>query len=201
MIYSNIGDLLVKARKEKGMTQKAIAKQLNVSEQAVSKWERGTGCPDVRLLNALSDILDIDAKVLLSGIAVCNTNDKGNMKNTNFYVCRECSNVLTSTGKAEISCCGKRLQALKKHKDEEKHKDEVNHKIVIDTIDDELYVHIDKHPMSKEDYISFICYITSDKINLIKLYPEQNCEVRFHNLGHGIIYIYSNLHGLCYREV
>ena len=46
----------------KDMTQSALAEILGVSVQAVSKWERGLGYPDVSLINDLSSILGVDAK-------------------------------------------------------------------------------------------------------------------------------------------
>lgn len=50
-------------RKEKKMTQAEVAAKLNVSAQAVSKWENGESLPDVSLLSAIADLFDttIDA--------------------------------------------------------------------------------------------------------------------------------------------
>ena len=48
------GALIRKLRNENGMTQRMLAGKLGVSEQAVSKWERGLGCPDVSLLRDLA---------------------------------------------------------------------------------------------------------------------------------------------------
>ena len=44
------GKLINYLRSKKGLTQKQLAEQVNVSDKAVSKWERGDGCPDVGLL-------------------------------------------------------------------------------------------------------------------------------------------------------
>jgi len=46
-------------RKEKGLTQEALAGQLGVSYQAVSKWENGQSCPDIALLPLLADIFEV----------------------------------------------------------------------------------------------------------------------------------------------
>lgn len=54
------GSLIAKVRKEKNMTQVELAKKLNISDKAVSKWERGLGCPDVTLLNELAEVLGIN---------------------------------------------------------------------------------------------------------------------------------------------
>ena len=52
------GSLLRQLRREKGWTQRQVAEQLGVSAQAVSKWERDLGCPDVGLLSPpLRDLL------------------------------------------------------------------------------------------------------------------------------------------------
>lgn len=51
------GQLIAARRKELGLTQKQLAGQLNVSDRAVSKWERGAGFPDIALLEPLADVL------------------------------------------------------------------------------------------------------------------------------------------------
>lgn len=56
------GALIRRLRLGKDMTQSALAELLGVSVQAVSKWERGLGSPDVSLINDLSSILGVDAK-------------------------------------------------------------------------------------------------------------------------------------------
>lgn len=54
MDCAKIGKLLLTLRKEKQLTQKQLADTLHVSDKAVSKWERGLGCPDITLLNNLA---------------------------------------------------------------------------------------------------------------------------------------------------
>lgn len=56
------GALIRRLRLDKDMTQSALAEKLGVIVQAVSKWERGLGYPDVSLINDLSSILGVDAK-------------------------------------------------------------------------------------------------------------------------------------------
>lgn len=53
----NIGNFITKKRKELGLTQQKLAEQLNVSFQAVSKWENGTTVPDTLLLSQLAHVL------------------------------------------------------------------------------------------------------------------------------------------------
>ena len=53
------GQLIAELRKEKGLTQKQLADALNVTDKAVSKWERGLSFPDISMLEPISDLLDI----------------------------------------------------------------------------------------------------------------------------------------------
>jgi len=65
MNNQKFGAIIAKARKDKDMTQKALAEILRVTDKAVSKWERGKGYPEITLIPALSKALDIPAKDLL----------------------------------------------------------------------------------------------------------------------------------------
>ena len=67
MNYDKIGEFIASKRKEKNMTQSELAKKLGVTDKAVSKWERGLGCPDVSILEMLSIELDISILELLKG--------------------------------------------------------------------------------------------------------------------------------------
>jgi flagellar biosynthesis component FlhA len=58
-------DRLAKARKEKGFTQEELALRLGVTPQAVSKWERGAGYPDLELLYHISEVLECATDYLL----------------------------------------------------------------------------------------------------------------------------------------
>ena len=53
------------ARKEKGWTQKELAERLQITDKAVSKWERALSMPDIELLGPLSKALDIPLAELL----------------------------------------------------------------------------------------------------------------------------------------
>lgn len=61
------GSFVAQCRKEKGLTQKQLAGRLNVSPQAVSKWERGLCLPDVSLWPALAEALEVTLLELLEG--------------------------------------------------------------------------------------------------------------------------------------
>ncbi|WP_455537942.1 helix-turn-helix domain-containing protein [Terrisporobacter sp.] len=188
-----VGSLILKLRKEKNMTQKQVAELLNISDKTVSKWERGLGCPDISLLSELSKIFNINIEKILLGDLQESEVNGGNMKRIKFYVCPNCGNIITSTGEGEISCCGRKLKAeVPKLMDE-------NHKITIEDMENDHYIEID-HEMTKEHYISFVAYVTYDRVLLIKLYPEQSPTVRFPRLSgkfeRGKFYIYCNQHGL-----
>ncbi len=63
----NIGKYIQQLRKAAGMTQKELAEKLNVSFQAVSKWENGDSLPDTGILLDLCDVLNTTADKLLNG--------------------------------------------------------------------------------------------------------------------------------------
>lgn len=65
--YEKIGKFIYQLRKEKKLTQKDLAESLSVTIQAISKWERGLGCPDVSLLRPLSEELGVSISELLNG--------------------------------------------------------------------------------------------------------------------------------------
>ena len=67
MDYDKIGKFITASRKEKELTQNELAEKLNITDRAVSRWERGKGCPDISLLEDLSKILDVSIIELLKG--------------------------------------------------------------------------------------------------------------------------------------
>ena len=64
---NTIGRRIAQLRKEQGMTQEELAPKLDVSSQAVSKWENDQSCPDISLLPKLAKLLGVTVDVLLSG--------------------------------------------------------------------------------------------------------------------------------------
>ena len=67
MKREKVGNFIRKKRKDMNLTQKELAKELGVSDKAISKWERGICCPDIQLLKELSSILGVSVNELLSG--------------------------------------------------------------------------------------------------------------------------------------
>ena len=109
-----------------------------------------------------------------------------------FYVCPLCGNVIHSMGSSVISCCGITLPPLEA--------DEDDSGITIEKVEDEHFISI-PHPMTKQHYISFIAYVTTDKLQMVKLYPESNAETRLQLRGRGYLYYYCNRHGLFRKKV
>ena len=176
MDCSKVGALIFRLRKEKGLTQKQVADCLNLSDKTVSKWERGLGCPDVNLLGELSNLFEVNIEKILNGNLEPNAPDSGNIKRMKFYVCPSCGNVITNTGNAEISCCGRKLPPLTAKPADN------SHRAAIEETDGEYYVTF-HHEMQKGHYISFVACITNEKLLLVKLYPEQEASVRLPKAG------------------
>ena len=66
MMKQNMGDLIAGLRKERGMTQKDLAEQMNVTDKAVSKWERNLSCPDVNSIPRLAQVLGVGVEELMT---------------------------------------------------------------------------------------------------------------------------------------
>ena len=62
-----IGAFIAEKRRQHGLTQQQLAGRLNISFQAVSKWENGTACPNIELLAELAAVLGVTADELLAG--------------------------------------------------------------------------------------------------------------------------------------
>ncbi len=183
------GNFIAELRKSKGLTQKEIAEKIGVLPKTVSKWETGHGFPDVSLVTKLAEILGATTDAILFGELSKNVRDNGNMKRIRFYVCADCGNIIAQTGNGEMLCCGKKLDILAPKKPDE------HHRIQLEEIEDDFYITWE-HRMEKEHYIHFIAYVRFDRILLVKLYPEQNGEVRFPKMYGGKIYYYCNKDGL-----
>ncbi len=67
MNENTIGQFIAQMRKEKNITQKELARQLHITDKAVSKWEHGLSCPDITLLTSIADILGVTTSELLNG--------------------------------------------------------------------------------------------------------------------------------------
>ena len=61
----SIGETIANLRKQKGMTQSEWAEKMNVTDKAVSKWERDLSCTDINTISKLADVLDVSVEELL----------------------------------------------------------------------------------------------------------------------------------------
>lgn len=77
MANKSMGELISVLRKEKGMTQKELADMLNITDKAVSKWERDISCPDTMTIPKLAEILGISVEELMNAKSVPTTGHKG----------------------------------------------------------------------------------------------------------------------------
>ena len=196
MDSNKMGMLLFRLRKEKGLTQKQLAQRMDISDKTISKWERGMGYPDISFLEVLSQIFHVDIDNILSGDLEPNSTQTGNLKKVKFFACPHCGNIVYNTGNADISCCGRKLSNLTAKPADDRHIANV------EDSGDEYYITFN-HEMSKDHFISFVAYVTHDKIFFLKLYPEQEAAVRLpKSFGTrlskhgGNLYCYCNQHGL-----
>ncbi len=183
------GSIIKTLREKNKLTQAELAERIGVSSKTISKWETAKGLPDVSLLQPLAQALGISVIELMNGEPITNRNVSANMLRSKFYICPVCGNIVHSTGNSVISCCGITLPALEAEEADE------DHEITIQQVEDEHFVTV-RHSMTKQHYISFLAYVTSDRIQMVKLYPEGNAETRLQLRGFGMLYWYCNHHGL-----
>ena len=188
------GKTIKTLREEKALTQAQLAEKIGVSSKAVSKWETAKGLPDITLIEPLAKALSVSVTELISGDTVINKNVSSNILRSKFYVCPICNNIIRTVGDAVISCCGITLPPL------EAEEADAEHRITVEKVEDEHFVTV-KHDMTKEHYISFVAYLTSDRVQFVKLYPEGNAETRLNLRGRGYLYFYCNKHGLMKQKV
>lgn len=189
MDCAKTGNLIRALRLERGMTQRQLAEALGLCDKTVSKWERGLGCPDVSVLNRLAQLLGVGLEDLLNGQLPALETMGGNMKKTVYYVCPVCGNLLTASAEASVSCCGRRLEPLKAAKPDP------DHQLIIEQVENEWFL-TSRHPMTKDHTITFAALVTGDRLQLVKLYPEWDLQVRFPRRGHGILLWHCSRHGL-----
>ena len=188
------GTTIRQLRESRGLTQAELAERIGVSSKTISKWETAKGLPDITLLQPLAQALGISVIELMNGEHIINGNISGNMMRSKFYVCPVCGNVIHSTGNTLVSCCGITLPALEAEEADE------DHTVAVEQVEDEHFVTVD-HPMTKEHFISFVAHVNSDRLQMVKLYPEGNAETRLQLRGRGYLYYYCNRHGLFKKRV
>jgi DNA-binding XRE family transcriptional regulator/desulfoferrodoxin (superoxide reductase-like protein) len=188
------GTAIKQLRESRGMTQAELAEKIGVSSKTISKWETAKGLPDISMLQPLAQTLGVSVIELMDGRQIVNKNVSANMMRGKFYVCPICGNLIQAAGNTVVSCCGIMLPALEAEEADEEHC------ITIENVEDEHFLTV-HHPMTKEHFISFVAYVTSDRIQLVKLYPEGNAETRMQLRGRGYLYYYCNRHGLYRKKI
>ena len=188
------GSTIRQLREGRGLTQAELAETIGVSSKTISKWETAKGLPDITLLQPLAQALGISVIELMNGEQITNRNVSANLLRGKFCVCPLCGNVLHSTGSALVSCCGITLPPLEAEDADEEHG------ITIENVEDEHFITV-HHPMTKEHFISFVAFVTCDRVQLVKFYPEGNAETRMQLRGRGQLYYYCNRHGLYKKKV
>ena len=73
MTNKSMGEIISTFRKEKGMTQKELADMLNITDKAVSKWERDISYPDTQTIPKLAEIFDVSIEELMNAKPYKNT--------------------------------------------------------------------------------------------------------------------------------
>ena len=188
------GGAIKALREQRNLTQAELADKIGVSSKTVSKWETAKGLPDITLLQPLAAALGVSVIELMNGEPIANQNVSGNMLRSKFYVCPLCGNIIHTTGAALISCCGITLPALEAEEPDE------DHGVTVEHVEDEHFITV-PHPMTKGHYISFIASVTSDRLQMVKLYPEGNAETRLQLRGRGYLYYSCNQHGLFKKKI
>ena len=186
------GSVIKQLRESRNMTQAELAMRIGVSSKTVSKWETAKGLPNISLLQPLSRELGVSVIELMNGQHIINRNISANLLRGRLYVCPICGNVIHCLGNTLVSCCGVTLPPLETEEADD------DHAVTIEDVEDEHFITV-HHPMTKEHFISFIAHVTSDRFQLVKLYPEGNAQTRLQLRGRGILYWYCNRHGL-YRK-
>lgn len=183
------GTVIKELREKCQLTQAELAEKLGVSDKTISKWETAKGYPDISLLEPIAKVLEVSITELVTGNPISNVNVSGNMLKSKFYVCPVCGNMIHSMGEAVMQCHGILLKPCQPEETD------VKHMIFIERVEDEYYIRIE-HDMKKQHYISFIAALSSDKMQMIKLYPEGNAEARVKMNGVKKVMFYCNRDGL-----
>lgn len=193
MELSKIGQIIRTLRTEQQLTQHQLAAALGVTDQAVSKWECGLGCPDLSTLPALAQQLGISVDYLLAAEPAEQRNFHTSLRNPSFYFCPKCGNWISAINSASLSCCGRSLSPLTHQKLDELHK------LNLDRVEDEWFI-TSSHPMEKEHHLAFAVLVTGDQILTLKRWPEWDFQLRLPSRSHGFLYWYCTQHGL-FRQV
>lgn len=79
------GEFIATVRKEKGWTQAELAEKLNVTDKAVSRWERGLGFPDINTVKPLADALEVSVSEIMQSEKEVKEEQNGRANRMNRY--------------------------------------------------------------------------------------------------------------------
>lgn len=188
------GATIKQLRESRRLTQVELADRIGVSSKTISKWETAKGLPDISLLQPLAQALGISVIELMNGHPIVNNNISANMLRSRFFLCPICGNVIHALGNTVVSCCGITLPAL------EAEEVDNDHAVTVENVEDEHYITI-RHPMTKQHSIFFMAYVTTDRLQMVKLYPEGDAQTRLQLRGTGYLYYCCNRHGLFRKKL
>ncbi len=89
MNQTKIGKFIAECRKQKNLTQMQLAEKLNITDKAISKWERGLSLPDSSIMLELCGILGITVNDLLSGEVITMDNYNKELEKNLLEVVRQ----------------------------------------------------------------------------------------------------------------
>lgn len=104
MDQAKSGRFIAEKRKEKGMTQKELAKHLGIGDKAISKWECGRGMPDHSIMVPLCDLLGINVNELLMGEALSGNNYNESSEDIILTLMKEKESLKRKSRKKLFSC-------------------------------------------------------------------------------------------------
>ena len=114
------------------------------------------------------------------------------MNKLNIYYCPNCKNVGIAYGKAQIECCGRKIEPVAIEKE--------NTIPTITEMDGEYLLEY-ACPMTKDDFIVAIVVERYDRVGLIRLFPEQAAEVRVAQVKGAKIYTVFCRQGKVWAEL
>ena len=147
------------------------------------------GLPDISIVEELAKALHVSLTELFTGDLKTNENVSGNIKK-NTILC------MPDLWEHYNSCRRREFFLLWNNTSKAGSRNRWGRAFTfVETVDNEFSI-VMKHSMSKGHYVSFIAYVTSGSVEIVKIYPEQDISVRFRKKGHGFLYGYCNRHGL-----
>ena len=105
MSSKTLGTMIAELRKEKGLTQLELANMMNVTDKAVSKWERDISCPDISSIPRLAQILGVSVDELMQSKSLQNEQKEG-IEETAMLIMK-CVGLAMGVAVAVLSIIGK----------------------------------------------------------------------------------------------